>query len=322
MASSQYLKDTIAPILARGIAECIEVQPQDPIEYLGLWMLHHQQQQALREKRLKQEEENQRAMDDWMETKGKLLQKAVERIQSVVRDFIRRQRAYKAEEQQKVMQLEKLWGELMVKTQQDQKTKEAESKEHEDALNEKERIMHEKMFEASKEFITKLEKDRITYIKKAFRPPPCVPRIMKAVLLALGVAPKDVKDWNMTKEKIGAPTSFIRKLVAFEPEASVGKTARFKRVSNILKKWDIEIVKQQSTVAFLLHQWLTNLLAFRESFISLKKAKKEEIEEEDDPGIMDDMEEDEKDDPTNIQASSSEEPKPETNDEHSEGDEE
>lgn len=319
MSASQYLKDTIAPILSRGIAECIEVQPQDPIEYLGLWMLHHQQQEALREKRLKQEEENQRAMEEWMETKGKLLQKAVERIQNVVRDFIRRQRAFKAEEQQKVKQLEKLWGDLMIKAQQDQK--QAEAKEQEEALNEKERIMHEKMFEASKEFITKLEKDRITYLKKAFRPPQCVPRIMKAVLLALGVAPKELKDWNMTKEKIGAPTSFVRKLVAFEPESSIGKTARFKRVSNILKKWDIEVVKQQSTVAFLLYQWLTNLLAFRESFISIKKAKKEEIEEEEDPGILDDMEDDEKDDPKEIPMTS-EETKQETSEERAEDDEE
>ncbi|EFC46456.1 predicted protein [Naegleria gruberi] len=168
---AQYLKETVAPLLAKGIAECIEAQPQDPIEYLGLWMLHQQQKEQLREKRRKQEEENERILKEWMETKGKLLEKAVERIQNVVRDFIHRQRKDKESEQRKVVALEQIWKDLMSKAAVDQKIQENEAKEHSEALAEKERVVHEKMFEASKEFITKLEKDRITLIKKAFRPP-------------------------------------------------------------------------------------------------------------------------------------------------------
>lgn len=292
---SQYLQETVAPILAKGIAECIDVQPHDPIEYLGLWMLHQQQLESLREKRRKRLEEADMAVDEWMQTKGKLLEKAVDRIQSVIRDYVKRKREEKAREQQQTLVMESVWNEL--KNNVKPKDVEKDGKEQEEILAERERLMQENLFEASRQFVLKLDKERISNMKRAFRPPPCIPRILKASLLVLGVNPKDMQNWTGTKEKIGTPTTFLKKLVAYTPEEELGKTARFKRVANILHKWDVETVKAQSTVAFLLHQWLSSVIAFRNAYIQLKKAKKVEIEEIEDPDASLFLEDDEKDPP-------------------------
>lgn len=34
-----YLKETVGEALARGCAAAISAQPNDPVEYLGLWLL-------------------------------------------------------------------------------------------------------------------------------------------------------------------------------------------------------------------------------------------------------------------------------------------
>ena len=36
---TSYLKDTVGEALARGCAAAIQSQPNDPVEFLGLWLL-------------------------------------------------------------------------------------------------------------------------------------------------------------------------------------------------------------------------------------------------------------------------------------------
>lgn len=38
---SEYVKQTVGPALALGLAEIALRRPTDPIEYLGLWLLNH-----------------------------------------------------------------------------------------------------------------------------------------------------------------------------------------------------------------------------------------------------------------------------------------
>lgn len=60
---TKYLISTVGDILARGIAEVIEKQPEDPIEYLALWMLHQEKLAQKQQERIgeykKLEEERQ-----------------------------------------------------------------------------------------------------------------------------------------------------------------------------------------------------------------------------------------------------------------------
>lgn len=46
---SAYLKATVGPVLAKGIAETIVAQPANPQEYLALYLLHHLQEEERRE---------------------------------------------------------------------------------------------------------------------------------------------------------------------------------------------------------------------------------------------------------------------------------
>ena len=43
---SDYVKETVGEALALGLAQVALVRPQDPIEYLGLWLLKHKRNQA------------------------------------------------------------------------------------------------------------------------------------------------------------------------------------------------------------------------------------------------------------------------------------
>lgn len=36
-----YLKETVGEALARGCAAVVTAQPNDPVEYLGLWLLRY-----------------------------------------------------------------------------------------------------------------------------------------------------------------------------------------------------------------------------------------------------------------------------------------
>lgn len=36
-----YLKDTVGEALARGCSAAIQAQPNDPVEFLGLWLLKY-----------------------------------------------------------------------------------------------------------------------------------------------------------------------------------------------------------------------------------------------------------------------------------------
>lgn len=40
-SETEYVKETVGPALALGLAEVALMRPKDPIEYLGLWLLKH-----------------------------------------------------------------------------------------------------------------------------------------------------------------------------------------------------------------------------------------------------------------------------------------
>jgi hypothetical protein len=36
---TKYLQELVGDALARGVAECVASQPNDPVDYLGQWLL-------------------------------------------------------------------------------------------------------------------------------------------------------------------------------------------------------------------------------------------------------------------------------------------
>ena len=41
---TSFLKDELGPVLAKGIADTVCASPEDPIEFLGLWLQHYLQE--------------------------------------------------------------------------------------------------------------------------------------------------------------------------------------------------------------------------------------------------------------------------------------
>ena len=41
MSEAGYLKDTVGAVLAKGLAETLASNPEDPVQYLGQWLHRH-----------------------------------------------------------------------------------------------------------------------------------------------------------------------------------------------------------------------------------------------------------------------------------------
>lgn len=46
---AQYLQATVGPALAKGVAECVYVGPDDPVAFLGNWLKAHVQNASIKQ---------------------------------------------------------------------------------------------------------------------------------------------------------------------------------------------------------------------------------------------------------------------------------
>ncbi len=59
---SDYLKRTVGPLLAKGLTQTMEQQPNDPVEYLALYLLHQVQLEQVQQRRNKQLEDHKKEL--------------------------------------------------------------------------------------------------------------------------------------------------------------------------------------------------------------------------------------------------------------------
>lgn len=133
MNTSQYLQDKVGDTLSRGVAECIEQQPSDPVEYLGLWLLHQielQQAQKAKEKKLLQIEEEKK-FHELVEDRKR--EKASKKIQEAFREYLKkkekaeiRRKKKEEEEEARKKQLEQ---EKQLNEEEEEAEKEAQSED-------------------------------------------------------------------------------------------------------------------------------------------------------------------------------------------------
>ena len=80
MADAAYLKRTVGPALAQGIAQCAAKQPQDPIQYIAAYLMHD----ALQDKNSQQivQDEQKRQQDIQIKRDKNAIQKLIEEKQT------------------------------------------------------------------------------------------------------------------------------------------------------------------------------------------------------------------------------------------------
>jgi L-lactate utilization protein LutC len=107
MNTSQYLQENIGEMLSRGVVKCIELQPSDPVEYLGLWLLHQielQRAQKTQEKKRVQIEEEKKFYEL---VRDRTREQASKKIQEAFREYLKKKekaeiRRRKKEEEEQV----------------------------------------------------------------------------------------------------------------------------------------------------------------------------------------------------------------------------
>ena len=70
MSESPYLKDELGPVLAKGLAAVAVARPQDPVEYLGLWLLHYLQKKEAKAAELERAKVLEAEREEWQASRA------------------------------------------------------------------------------------------------------------------------------------------------------------------------------------------------------------------------------------------------------------
>jgi hypothetical protein len=87
---TEYLKHSVGDMLAKGIAQVIEQQPQDPIEYLGLWLLHQIQLREVQMKRSDKNQQYEQEKKQFLNQDSKQKEQAAITINTNIRAYLQR----------------------------------------------------------------------------------------------------------------------------------------------------------------------------------------------------------------------------------------
>lgn len=103
---SDYLKRTVGNLLAKGLAQTMEQQPNDPVEYLALYLLHQEQLEQVQERRTKQLEAHKKELETKEATYQDFMQKSACTIQQFTRNSmieLKAKRVAQQEEDEKLL---------------------------------------------------------------------------------------------------------------------------------------------------------------------------------------------------------------------------
>ena len=280
MTESAYLKDDLGPVLAKGLAAVTISRPADPVEFLGLWLLHYLQQKERKAAELEAARQLEAERENW--SKGRA---AREKAATAII-----QREWKAhlhaaqDAQRKEAQLRTVFAQI---------EEVAEEKYPDEGIPEGDRTEQEKVadterqgaqvqFQRSRLFVLELDKSHVADFK-LLNPNKSSLTTLKCCFYAMGSRPKQVDTWEKIRGLI-KPYPFTSWLGQFDPCGTpLEKKRKMNRVRRLLSTVAEEEVKKQSTALHAVYMWLNAAALYREArdeSIKVKKAAGKEVEEE------------------------------------------
>lgn len=281
MTESPYLKDELGPVLAKGLAAVAVARPQDPIEYLGLWLLHYLQKKEAKSAEIERAKVLEAEREAWASARAVREKQATSVIQREWRAHV----SAINEAQRKEAQLKQAFA-AIEETADEKFPEEAPTEgEKSDAERQAEadRLQAQAAFGKSTLFIAELDKGVIAAFKLLPGSNYSAVTVLRCVLYLMGMRPKQVDSWDKVRALI-KPYPFSVFIRQFQPCGTpLERKRKITRVRRLLTTVHEDAVKEAGTALYAVFSWLNSLVNFREArdeHIRVKRAAGKEVDEE------------------------------------------
>lgn len=268
VSESDFLKEDLGPVLAKGLAAVAIARPQNPIEYLGLWMLHYLQERQRKLDHVKALKELEAEREEWNKGRAVREKQATSVIQREWRAHLKAQEERKAQE----VALRELFAQVEENAEEvkEEPITYGTAAEGADATGDDEKIIEEERaanyaaWRQGQQFVNALDKEHIAAMKASVteRNQAAV-TVLRCCFYAQGVKASKVD----TLEKIKAllkPYNFCEWLRTFDPVGTPVANGRYiARVRRLLGTVDGDSVKDTSVALNAIFTWLKGAAFYR-----------------------------------------------------------
>lgn len=285
MSEAAYLKDELGPVLAKGLAAVAVAKPQDPVEYLGLWLLHHLQKKEAKAAELERAKVLEAEREEWASARAVREKQATAVIQREWRSHV----SALSEAQRREAELKEIFA--GIEEVADEKFPEEQpaegDKTPEEAQTEADRLAAAANYGKSTLYIDELDKSIVAQFKLLPGTNHAAVTTLRCVLYLMGMSPKQVDTWDKVRSLIKPyPVSVFMK--HFQPCGNpLERKRKITRVRRLLTTVHEDGVKEAGTALYAVYSWLLALTQYREARDEHIKAKRtagkdvdEEIDEE------------------------------------------
>lgn len=279
MTESAYLKDELGAVLAKGLAATAIARPQDPVEYLGLWLHHHLQKKELNNKAVAQQRQLEAEREEWAKERAVREKIATGVIQREWRAHV----STMNEAARKEEDLKRAFAEIEETADvPEEPLTEGEKTEAERAA-EQERVTAQAAFGKARLYVQKLDKTACADLKRLPTSNKSAMTVLKCVFYLMGLRPRQLDSGDKIKSLV-KPHPFSLFLQKFDPCGTpLEKKRKLARVRRLLTTVSEDAVKEASAALYAVYNWTFAVAAFREArdeHIKVKRAAGKEAEEE------------------------------------------
>jgi hypothetical protein len=294
MSESPYLKDELGPVLAKGLAAVAVARPQDPVEYLGLWLLHYLQKREAKSAEMERAKALEAERENWASSRAVREKQATSVIQREWRSHV----SAVSESQRKEAELKQIFA-AIEETADEKFPEEAPAegdKTEQERVAEADRLTAAAQYGKSTLFVKELDKTIVAQFKLLPGTNHSAVTVLKCVFYLMGLRPKQLDSWDKIRALV-KPYPFSVFLKQFNPAGTpLEKKRKITRVRRLLTTVHDDAVKEAGTALYAVYSWLQALTTFREArdeHIRVKRAAGKDVDEEiDDEEEADDEEKD------------------------------
>lgn len=281
MTECAYLKDELGPVLAKGLAAVAAARPEDPTEYLALWLLHYLQKKERKVVEVEATNKLESEREQWAVGRALREKSATTTIQREWRAHVHAQEEAKLKEA-RLRQVFASVEETLEEKVPEEQPAEGEKPEAERAA-EHERLAAQTSFGRSRLFVAEIDKSYIADLKAIPSTNRSAMLVLRSCFYLMGMRPRQVDTWDKVRALI-KPYPFSQWLTTFNPIGTpLEKKRKITRARRLLTLVSDEEIKGESAALHAISQWLGNAVTLRETrdeHVKIKKAAGKDAEEE------------------------------------------
>lgn len=282
MSESAYLKDELGPVLAKGLAAVSIAKPSDPVEYLGLWLLHHLQQKERKAQEVEAARQLESERESWAKGRAAREKAATAIIQREWKAHVHAQK----DAERKESALRKKFAEIendMEDLIPEEGLPDGVERNDQERDAETARMSAEVNFKRMRLLVAELDKSSIADFKYINANNKSATMVLKCCFYLQGARPKQVETWEKIRAQI-KPYPFASWLEQFQPCGNpLERKRKLTRVRRLLTLVAADEVEKAGPALHAVYRWVSAAAEYREmrdEHIRTKRAAGRDIEEE------------------------------------------